>query len=804
MKKYLAKILFAIIFITYVIGIYITSVKPLFQVGINENSFFVDYSHVEVDDMAKAADEIMQGHLIVRGILPSIDYDSVNKINWGGQYSDSPNSFQVYLQSLTPIVILVNGYKECNEYSYLKLAYGLVRSWDSYRNKDADNPFVWYDHGVAMRTENLIYLYIAGEEKFNLIQKLYLRSLIKEHGEWLFEDDNYYFKHNHGMFEDEALLYAAYFLNDSSYDNWIAKAEERLEGQISYAFNDDGVHVENAPAYQDGVMNLLYDIMLLLQAKENDFSLKVQDSISNASVFMTYVTKPNGRLAEVGDSSAPDGNTPIYDYGVDIFGDSNYLYAATQGELGDQPVNNYAYFQESGYYISHNSWETYEFNKSTWQLFKAGYCSRTHKHADDNSFMLYSKGYDIFVDPGYYSYMTGNRYSDYLRSAKAHNTVIVDNKSYSVTEQNSEKTGLIGFEHNDNYDYVLGFNDEYAGVGWDRAFYNLGEGMILHDTLTSSSRHSYSQLLHLSEDISICSASDHEIMLAISDSGYYVHIIQENPIGHYSIHKGDFAEEEYGYISKVPNEIRKTITLKYDAEGSNLEFITLITIEDKEGNIYGLNNILYDNSEKMFYVNGDSEYKVTLSNRETLSLDEISITKKDLDRFVFTNDCYIDGETEYCWYVISKATAEVLYKTGWSKDNSFEYQFTSGDAYLVKAYIKSSVQKKSKIVAEIDCLGDTCEDVTLDNPYLNLDYIGNHYEIEDDGSYTFYVDYNYSWDSTLNWYIYKNGGSYDYYSTKESWINMKFDEPGLYTVMYYLNTVNGDSEFWNFEEIEIK
>ncbi len=55
---------------------------------------------------------------------------------------------------------------------------------------------------------------------------------------------------------------------------------------------------------------------------------------------------------------------------------------------------------------------------ATWTMFKAGYLSKTHKHADDLSFMLYSKGYDIFVDPGWYNYISGSKYKDYFRFCK--------------------------------------------------------------------------------------------------------------------------------------------------------------------------------------------------------------------------------------------------------------------------------------------------------------------------------------------------------------------------------------------------
>ena len=85
-------------------------------------------------------------------------------------------------------------------------------------------------------------------------------------------------------------------------------------------------------------------------------------------------------------------------------------------------------------------------------LNESGYLSSTHKHADDLSFVLYTKGHDIFIDPGMFNYMTGNEVHDYLISALAHNTVTVDELTYSVSMSNSSKVGLYEYKKEDGYE----------------------------------------------------------------------------------------------------------------------------------------------------------------------------------------------------------------------------------------------------------------------------------------------------------------------------------------------------------------
>ena len=69
-------------------------------------------------------------------------------------------------------------------------------------------------------------------------------------------EEEYFENHNHGIFQDQALIYLAYFLNNKYSGDWISTAEFRIENQKEYAFSQEMVHVENSPAYQMGVTEL--------------------------------------------------------------------------------------------------------------------------------------------------------------------------------------------------------------------------------------------------------------------------------------------------------------------------------------------------------------------------------------------------------------------------------------------------------------------------------------------------------------------------------------------------------------------
>lgn len=659
-KRTIRKIVYISCFIAFCLIASIAGVNYKLRPAIQKDSFFCDFEYVD-GDAVEMTDAILDGNLIVNKDLPMLHYDSAESIDWGILYSDSPNSFQLYLQSLAPIVILSNGYIQTDNKACIELAYHIIKSWDQYRQTDQDNSFIWYDHGTAMRTESLIYFYIVGYRELNILQKNYICNLIRENAEWLYDNDNYYYNHNHGIFEDEALLYAYYF-NDSVIDAWKERAEERLQTQIDYAFNKDGVHVENSPAYQMGVMVLLKDISLLLQAQGNPFSENIEGVLRESTHFMTYVTKPNGICASIGDSLTGSATTKK-DTSVSLFGDEEYLYSATQGEQGVRPAETKAFF-DSGYYIYRKNWDRDDFLNTTWSLFKSGYCSQTHKHADDNSILLYSKGYDLLVDPGYYNYMTGNVYSDYFRSSSAHNTVIVDGKTYSVTSANSTKCGIYDYEEFENYDHIVGFNDEYDGVQWDRHYYNLGDCIIVFDDIVSEESHIYSQLFHLSEHCTLVEYDGSSCLFAIESSGYFVRISQVGAHGINELIKGD-EKSTYGHISKELNQIDSIYTLKNDVEGTNVQYVTIITIEDVDGKIEDLESLDYDSgTNRIVFTRSDSKVYIPLASRPRFSSDTVNIKKEGDNTFLFENTAELKG-CLYCWYVIDADSAKVEYKSEW-------------------------------------------------------------------------------------------------------------------------------------------
>ncbi|WP_252247357.1 alginate lyase family protein [Clostridium sp. ZBS4] len=640
---------------------------------------------------------------------------------------------------------------------------------------------VWHDHGTALRAESIIYFALVARKAgyLNNDTKKLINDLLKEHVDYLSNYDNYTKNHNHGIFQDRALIYTAYYLNDEKKDQYLDIAKERLTQQFNYAFTEEMVHVENSPGYAIIIVDMFKDISEFLLQFNDNFGTDLYNKVQKSLDFLTYITKPDATLATIGDTNGLVGKSTIVDNSSEKYKNPQYTYANTLGTKGEQPLETSVFYPKSGYYISHNDWKKEDYINSTWMMFKFGYSSSTHKHSDDNSFMLYSKGYDVFVDTGWYNYTYGNKFRDYFVSALGHNGVIVDGISYSPTTENSNKVGIYDYKREENYDYVVGYNEMYNGVKMDRHFYNLGDVIIIYDDIKSKEIHNYSQLFHTSEYIDVLSKSKNEILYKLGDSGYNVRIKQLLNNTKLNNIKGDFEEEEFGYLPRTMNKVEATNTAKFDIEGSNVSFVTMITIEDKKGNIKNINDIEFDSKNMMFNINNNYVYNIQLQERKRMELNNISISNDDAE-YKFINNCK-DDKFSYAWYVIDKNTNSPIYKTEFTKSNVFKYNFADKGEYLIRAYIKyESKQKNNSIIATIKYNETTnkWDNITDEYPYLNLKYNGNYYKNTEGNKYEFTVDYNYSLNSKIRWYVYKNGA---YYSVEEVVNSNKFEfiEPGI-------------------------
>jgi hypothetical protein len=85
---------------------------------------------------------------------------------------------------------------------------------------------------------------------------------------------------------------------------------------------------------------------------------------------------------------------------------------------------NGAFFPVVGWSAMHSSLT--DRNRTSVFFKSSPFGSINHSHADQNSFVMYSKGKVLAMDSGYYDYYNSPHWRDYYKTTKAHNAITFD------------------------------------------------------------------------------------------------------------------------------------------------------------------------------------------------------------------------------------------------------------------------------------------------------------------------------------------------------------------------------------------
>lgn len=132
--------------------------------GFPKEEFNWEYNFKTTDEeIVKRADAICMGEIYVESVFPEPYICNIAQIDWDVTFSESPGTFMLYLQALNPVSYLTQAYYINGDSKYLDIAQSIIDQWIQYKGerKSTDNPYLWYDHGTAIRSNNLIYFLLA-------------------------------------------------------------------------------------------------------------------------------------------------------------------------------------------------------------------------------------------------------------------------------------------------------------------------------------------------------------------------------------------------------------------------------------------------------------------------------------------------------------------------------------------------------------------------------------------------------------------------------------------------------------------
>jgi len=205
---------------------------------------------------------------------------------------------------------------------------------------------------------------------------------------------------------------------------------------------------------------------------------------------------------------------------------------------------------------------------------------RTHRQADDLSFVMSNRGNEILIDPGVYSYKEDPG-RDYVLSAAAHNTVIINNKTYS-----GWNTTLDNFITNDSFTYFTATHHNFEGFTFERHLIYLANNMVIViDNIKSKlldnqkTEHEFQQIFHFSPKLKIDNTNvtkyNYSLILD-SENNPVLKVAQlgKTPVG-IEIIKGQ-ENPMQGWHSTEHAKLIPSPTLVSKKQGNNALFVTAL------------------------------------------------------------------------------------------------------------------------------------------------------------------------------------------------------------------------------------
>ena len=347
---------------------------------------------------------------------------------------------------------------------------------------------------------------------------------LKEHGEYIIQMHSpYRYISNWGVLENHGLFEIGIAMPDEEErKRYTSIALEHLEIQARMQILGDGVQWEQSPMYHNEVLHCFEDVLIL--AFRN--GIQVPEAILQAVKKMAYVNlswrKPDGHEFMMGDSDDMD----IQDY----TGVAAYLFKDPVLKFGGRPVLGFeslwdvglcgskeyeameakepealsAALEDSGNYYLRSSWE----KDGNVLHFHCGTMGAGHGHSDKLHVDLVIGGEDILTDSGRYSYAVDKGRFDF-KDPKAHNTITVDGKDFTVCKDSWECTKLCQpvkqlHKFTEQYEFIqgghLGYMEEPGGVFVNRKVLWIKPDLyIIMDELYTGDRHSYEQYWNFSE-----------------------------------------------------------------------------------------------------------------------------------------------------------------------------------------------------------------------------------------------------------------------------------------------------------------
>ncbi|MBM7457062.1 hypothetical protein HNR62_002964 [Oceanisphaera litoralis] len=437
-----------------------------------------------------------KGYVARKGVVP------IN-LELPFKWENSDSNVNVNLQSWRFLSAFWYEYITTGKIDVFNSGLDFVLDWyDFFLIKENRSRHIWYDMSTGIRAyhlgliNNLIESKTVSEHLSEERKKI-IRNLSDLHIKKLSNPD-FISQGNHGIYQVLGLQILSQSLNNKELNVFCHK---KLEELLDKSFDENYINTENSPFYHK------YNVDIIRSIDENSFDKlrkKIKIIKSDSFFASSFLTAPNGCFYNIGDSE-----------GLGLNNINNIEFPDRYKNLVIPSDTHFGIdLSESGYIIIRDN--SYEENGES-LIFYGTSKSLVHKHSDNLSFIYFTKGIEIFTDPGKYTYAYGPWRESFISDTN-HNTVGHENKTTKITESNISWTSIKKLEYT-NKKYSIKGSTKKENLEHEREIeYRPSEYIIINDHIKNKSNENVEIRFQLSEHIDLAFWDNNRLYICKADN----------------------------------------------------------------------------------------------------------------------------------------------------------------------------------------------------------------------------------------------------------------------------------------------
>ncbi len=330
------------------------------------------------------------------------------KADWNKRHDSHLWNYQLHYFGFAPLA--ARALVERNETSPWQACRRLIEHWIDVAEPGRSDG--WDAYPISLRVVNWIYAYalVADREDEEFLAKW--RASVFDQLGFLRRHLEHHLMANHLLKNIKALVIGGLFFQ---HENWLAAGMRMLWREMDEQVLPDGGHFERSPMYHAQAMaDFLECYALLVAFGRIEAYEKIEARLRAMAGFLSAMSYPDGTLALFNDSAntVETRPRPILESVKRVI--ESVPQTVTSASIA---------FPQTGYFV----WASADEREK--MIVDAGAPSvaynTAHAHCDLLSYELWLDGQPFIVDSGVHGY-GGDRFREYCRSTRAHNTVMFD------------------------------------------------------------------------------------------------------------------------------------------------------------------------------------------------------------------------------------------------------------------------------------------------------------------------------------------------------------------------------------------